>query len=80
MIEQVAERETETASVAWEPALIGEVTLLRRTLAAAVDGSTNAVSASVTRTNRRIVSAYPIGSLTSSPWQTPCRNAIPDKG
>jgi hypothetical protein len=55
VIEQVAERETETVSVACDPALIGEVTLLRRTLAAAVDGSTNAVSTSATRMNRRIV-------------------------
>ena len=41
MIEQLAGRETETVSVAWEPALIGDVTLVRRTLATAVAGMTS---------------------------------------
>jgi hypothetical protein len=54
VIEQLAERETETVRVACEPALTGEVTLVRRTLAAADAGSASAVNASTTSMNRRI--------------------------
>jgi hypothetical protein len=54
VIEQLADRETETVRVACEPALTGEVMLFKRTLAAAEAGSASAVSASATSMNRRI--------------------------